>query len=381
VVANKIIELSMCVSNRHPAIPRLEEFFFDTSGRVEIVMELMEGGELFNYIVESQHLSEGKARTVFRQIVAGVAHLHSIGIAHRDLKPQNLMYCRISDSNRELGQIKIIDYDLARVNHSPQWEGSTPCGTMYYMAPEVVHGQVYSLGIDCWSLGVILYILLSGELPFQGPDEKHIAALIRNGKYSLEGSAWEHVSQNAKFLVKGLLEVNPNHRLTAVQCLQHPWLQELTQDSIADLVEAARDSTAGERPQMTSIPDGKLKTIENLKRLSLTREASGSLTKALDYDLEALRHEEPPGKPLTGSVDAKDIARLKVTLDLVGRHAGLQDSWTNSPSKGGSPVYSPSKCRLSRDSKDPWQHEFDDLGASVTFVEEETDVISPKVPR
>lgn len=337
-------------------------------------MELMEGGELFNYIVESQHLSEGKAQSVFRQIVAGVAHLHSIGIAHRDLKPQNLMYCQSNQNGEEKGQIKIIDYDLARVNHSPEWEGSTPCGTMYYMAPEVVHGEAYSLGIDCWSLGVILYILLSGELPFQGPDEMHIAALIRNGRYSLQGSAWEHVSNNAKNLIRGLLEVNPGQRLTAAQCLQHPWLKESLPLSSRETGEEREGFTEGERCQQAgSTADGKLKTIENLKRLSLTREASGSLTKALDYDLESLRQEEPARKygHSQGCVDGREIAQLKVTLDLVGKHAGLQDSLATSQSVGGSPVCSPFKSRTSHD---PWHDEFDDLGASVTFVEEEITV-------
>jgi serine/threonine protein kinase len=102
-------------------------------------MELMRGGELFDAIAARKRLTEGEARMVFAQLASGVAHLHSLGVAHRDLKPQNLMYverCSVSGAFKagDLGgQIKIMDYDLARVNYAPQWEAATPCGTTDYM--------------------------------------------------------------------------------------------------------------------------------------------------------------------------------------------------------------------------------------------------------
>jgi serine/threonine protein kinase len=98
----------------HPAVPRLEDFFFDARGRIEVVLELCAGGELFDWVAaRDEGLTEGEARGVFRQVAAGVAHLHGLGIAHRDLKPQNLMY--VADPAGGAGVVKIVDYDLAKV--------------------------------------------------------------------------------------------------------------------------------------------------------------------------------------------------------------------------------------------------------------------------
>lgn len=185
-LAHRLIALNPLFFS-HPAIPTLEDFFFDTSGRIELVMQLMEGGELFDWIAARDHLTEADARAVFRQVVSGVAHLHSIGIAHRDLKPQNLMYVTPSEGAGDGAEIKIMDYDLARVNYSPEWQGSTPCGTVHYMAPEVVRREAYSLAVDCWSLGVILYILLCGCPPFHGKNDDAIEKAIERGEYQMEG--------------------------------------------------------------------------------------------------------------------------------------------------------------------------------------------------
>ena len=162
-------------------------------------MELMQGGELFDWIAGRETLTEEDARAVFRQIVAGVAHLHSIGIAHRDLKPQNLMYVAPSEEAGDGATIKIMDYDLAKVNYSPEWEGSTPCGTVHYMAPEVVRRDKYSLAVDCWSLGVILYILLTGCMPFTGKTDAVIEGAIEKGQYCMEGQVRRHI-YNTSFL-------------------------------------------------------------------------------------------------------------------------------------------------------------------------------------
>lgn len=149
-------------------------------------MQLMEGGELFDWIASKQRLDEYEAKIVFAQVAGGVAHLHSLGIAHRDLKPQNLMYVSPSEGAAE-GIIKIMDYDLSRVNYSPEWEGSTPCGTIHYMAPEMVRCEKYSLAADCWSMGVILYILLCGNIPFDGHDDVAVQEAIDRGHYILDG--------------------------------------------------------------------------------------------------------------------------------------------------------------------------------------------------
>ena len=298
---NELRILQMCAKHPHPAVPILEDFFFDTHGRIELVMQLMEGGELFDWIASREHLTEEDARGVFSQVVSGVAHLHSLGIAHRDLKPQNLMYDRISEDVSSAGAtIKIMDYDLARVNYSPEWEGSTPCGTVHYMAPEVVRRQKYSLAVDCWSLGVILYILLCGSMPFHGKSDDVIEAAIAQGEYSLEGGPWREVSEEAKDMVRGLLNVDPVQRLTAAQCLEHPWLSpvvgsgsggEEVGDEENEEKEKEKEEQGAKMAVMSSSFDRhntptKLKTIENLKMLKISN--SIPLGMPTDYSMESV---------------------------------------------------------------------------------------------
>jgi len=417
---NELRILQICAKHPHPAIPTLEDFFFSTSGRIELVMQLMQGGELFDWIASREdHLTETDAKVVFRQVVSGVAHLHSLGIAHRDLKPQNLMYVTASEGAGEGAMIKIMDYDLARVNYSPEWEGHTPCGTVYFMAPEVVRREKYSLAIDCWSLGVILYILLSGCMPFSGNDALAIEKTIEKGEYSLSGEAWEEVSDEAKDLVRGLLKMDPRERLTAGQCLEHPWLQEVVEIEAVtsvlggDGTGSAAINLSGRRSSPLSSPQRSLRTVQNLRQLSgalsrssglggssygvggdLQRQKDASppsspptlfsrspLSKTLDYNVDDLRknasslgieettssrNNEEMRKKDFRKEDSADVANLRMTLDLVGTQNGILDSRVaRATGAGEGLVQLPASPTGESREKD----EFADLDAA--FVEEE----------
>jgi len=115
-------------------------------------------------VIGHSHFSERQAHHVFRQIAGGVAFLHTQGIAHRDLKTSNILI------RNEEGppEIAIIDYDLAKINHAEVWEGHTPCGTAPFMAPEIVRHAKYGMAVDMWSLGCVLYVILTGKRPFDG---------------------------------------------------------------------------------------------------------------------------------------------------------------------------------------------------------------------
>lgn len=250
---NELRILQMAAKNPHPSIPRLVDFFFDTNGTIEIVTELMQGGELFDDIME-RPLSEDDARIVFQQVASGLAHLHSMGIGHRDIKPENIMY--VNERGRATGagdgagdgagetatsgstppdetcrdeeslKVKIMDYDLAKINYCVQgWVAGTPCGTSLYMAPEIVRQDPeYSLAIDDWSLGVTLYVMLSGRAPFGGKNDEEIGRAILDGGFVMDGGVWDHIGWEAKDLIRKLISKDPSTRLTATSALTHPFV-------------------------------------------------------------------------------------------------------------------------------------------------------------
>ncbi|GMH44735.1 hypothetical protein BSKO_12687 [Bryopsis sp. KO-2023] len=216
---NELRILQLMAKKPHPSIPRLVDYFFDEQGDIKLVLELMSGGELLNRVVRKKHFTEKAAQNVFRQIAEGVQHLHLEGIAHRDLKPSNIMFSDETDDS-----VKIIDYDLSKENYARQWYGGTPVGTTDFMAPEIVQKQRYTLAIDMWSLGCVLYILLCGDIPFTGANSEETRQSILQGIVRFEGPVWEKVSESAKDLVRGLLEMDATQRLTVEQVLKHPWM-------------------------------------------------------------------------------------------------------------------------------------------------------------
>lgn len=219
---NELRILQILANSPHPAIPVLVDYFFDGKGDIKLVEELMAGGELLEKISTKAYFSESEARKYFKAIADGVHHLHKNGIAHRDIKPSNIMLLDNSDD----ANVKIVDYDLAKEDYSPQWVGQLPCGTTDYMAPEIVNEQKYTQAIDLWSLGCVLYIMLCGDVPFAGKNMQETRERIAEGKVEFSSAVWDQVSDRAKSMVKGLLEMDPEKRLTAEQALQHPWMIE-----------------------------------------------------------------------------------------------------------------------------------------------------------
>eukprot|EP00879_Flechtneria_rotunda_P004238 GHRR01004486.1.p1 GENE.GHRR01004486.1~~GHRR01004486.1.p1 ORF type:complete len:457 (+),score=158.20 GHRR01004486.1:244-1614(+) len=185
---------------------------------VHIVMELCGGGELFDHIVEAQHFSERKAAQIFQKMVEVVNHCHELGVMHRDLKPENfLLTSKSSDS-----ELKLTDFGLGVFfKHGERFRDLV--GSPYYVAPEVLRKN-YSHEADMWSLGVILYILLSGLPPFWGDTEDQIFKMVLKGAIDFKSEPWPRISDAAKDCVKRLLEMDPTKRATAEQILKHDWL-------------------------------------------------------------------------------------------------------------------------------------------------------------
>ncbi|KAL7133967.1 hypothetical protein ABFS83_12G174500 [Erythranthe nasuta] len=203
---------------KNSSIVTLKEACEDENA-VHLVMELCEGGELFDRIVARGHYTERAAAAVMKTIMEVVQLCHKHGVIHRDLKPENFLFA----NKKENSPLKAIDFGLS-IFFKPGEKFSEIVGSPYYMAPEVLKRN-YGPEIDIWSAGVILYILLCGVPPFWAESEQGVAQAIIRGKIDFEREPWPSVSESAKNLVRQMLEPDPKLRLTAKQVLEHSWLQ------------------------------------------------------------------------------------------------------------------------------------------------------------
>ncbi|XP_064206814.1 ribosomal protein S6 kinase alpha-3 isoform X1 [Anguilla rostrata] len=208
---------------QHPNIITLKDVY-DDGRSVYLVTELMKGGELLDKILRQKFFSEREASAVLHTIAKTVEYLHVQGVVHRDLKPSNILYV---DESGNPESIRICDFGFAKQLRAENGLLMTPCYTANFVAPEVLKKQGYDAACDIWSLGVLLYTMLTGFTPFaNGPDDtpEEILARVGSGKFALTGGYWNTVSAEAKDLVSKMLHVDPHQRLTAAQVLRHPWI-------------------------------------------------------------------------------------------------------------------------------------------------------------
>lgn len=217
----------------HPNVVKLKATYEDDEN-VHLVMELCEGGELFDRIVARGHYSERAAAHVARTIAEVVRMCHANGVMHRDLKPENFLFA----NKKENSVLKAIDFGLS-VFFKPGERFSEIVGSPYYMAPEVLKRN-YGPEVDIWSAGVILYILLCGVPPFWAETEQGVALAILRGVIDFKREPWPQISDSAKSLVRQMLEPDPKKRLTAEQVLEHPWLQNAKKASNVPLGDIVR---------------------------------------------------------------------------------------------------------------------------------------------
>ncbi|XP_041797403.1 serine/threonine-protein kinase DCLK1b isoform X4 [Chelmon rostratus] len=214
-------EVSILRRVKHPNIVLLIEEM-DTHCELYLVMELVKGGDLFDAITSSNKYTERDASCMLFNLASAIKYLHSLNIVHRDIKPENLLVYEHHDGSKSL---KLGDFGLATVVNGPLY---TVCGTPTYVAPEIVAETGYGLKVDIWAAGVITYILLCGFPPFRGSGEDQEALFEQILKALLDFPApyWDNVSDGAKALITGMLQVEVDQRYTAVQVLDHPWVND-----------------------------------------------------------------------------------------------------------------------------------------------------------
>ncbi|XP_011444543.1 calcium/calmodulin-dependent protein kinase type 1-like [Crassostrea angulata] len=201
----------------HPNIVQLLDVF-DDKAHVYLVMELVTGGELFDRIVQKGSYTEKDASNLIKQVLEGVDYMHDRGVVHRDLKPENLLYYSPDPDSK----IMISDFGLSKTEESGTM--ATACGTPGYVAPEVLAQQPYGKEVDCWSIGVISYILLCGYPPFYDESDAALFQQILRAEYEFDSPYWDDISESAKDFIRHLMCKNPKQRFTCKQSLAYPWI-------------------------------------------------------------------------------------------------------------------------------------------------------------
>jgi len=203
---------------------------YESDKYICLVFELCIGGDIFDWLDKEEHLDEVRACGIIVQIAAAVEYLHGRGVVHRDLKLENILIVKNAESERKKSvYVKIADFGFATTIKKPDALIEGTCGSLNYVAPEVLTGKPYTKSCDYWSIGVILYAMLGGYLPFYAePEDGGRAKTFRNiqqGIYDYDDPDWEEVGDMAKSIIDGLLTVKVSARLSCQQLTCHRWVR------------------------------------------------------------------------------------------------------------------------------------------------------------
>lgn len=224
-------ELEILRKLDHPNIVKLKSFYEDVENYY-LVMELVPGGDLMDFVAANGAIGEDATQVITKQILDGIEYVHRMGISHRDLKPDNILIMRDDPI-----LVKITDFGLAKISDNATFM-KTFCGTLAYVAPEVITGKYdlqlsqgspnnYSNLVDIWSLGCLVYVLLTSHLPFNGKTQPQMFQKIKSGEYHESPLNSYKISAAGRDFLKCCLQVDPSQRITAEQALQHEWLAEV----------------------------------------------------------------------------------------------------------------------------------------------------------
>ncbi|XP_053946759.1 mucin-2 isoform X6 [Anastrepha ludens] len=350
-------EVQIMSSVQHPNIIHIYEVF-ENREKMVLVMEFAAGGELYDYLSERKVLSEEEARRIFRQVATAVYYCHKHKICHRDLKLENILL-------DEHGNAKIADFGLSNV-FDEQNLLATFCGSPLYASPEIVEGTPYQgPEVDCWSLGVLLYTLVYGSMPFDGSNFKRLVKQISQGDYYEPKKP-----SRASSLIRDMLTVSPRKRATIEQICAHWWVNENDNVSCLDLAEELATQT----PVRLDV------------LLSLTP-AAVTADQLVVPSADAGKGERVPRSHSVGSIrdmGGNTEAERRI-LDMVA--AGGEAALMPSPTRTITPTHSPvqSKRKLETTVSTENAHgaalkKKDKLGSSAMILEETTVPLTEETP-
>lgn len=310
----------------HPNIMKLYEFLEDKRF-FYLVMDVYDGGELFDQIISRQKFTESDAAATVKQVLSGVTYLHKYHIVHRDLKPENLLL----ESKAPDALIKIVDFGLSAFFDTTT-KLKERLGTAYYIAPEVLK-QKYDEKCDVWSIGVILYILLCGYPPFGGATDREILFRVERGKYKFDPKDWDPVSADAEDLINRMLTVAPDRRISAEAALSHPFIQQVAlrekgveENQLFNALGNMRRFQASQKLAQAALlfMGSKLTTLEETKELTkifrtLDVNGDGQLDRdelVKGYELLRKIRGDVDAEPLTPEEVEKEIDKILECVDF-----------------------------------------------------------------
>ncbi|KAJ1273794.1 hypothetical protein BS78_05G012000 [Paspalum vaginatum] len=316
----------------HKNIVELHEVMA-TRNKIYFVMEYVKGGELFNKIEKSGKLTEAAAHKYFQQLISAVDYCHSRGVYHRDLKPENLLL----DENENL---KVSDFGLSALSESKRQDGllHTPCGTPAYVAPEVISKAGYDgAKSDIWSCGVVLFVLVAGYLPFQGPNLMEMYRRIQHGEFRCP--SW--FSHKLKRLLYKILDPNPSTRISIQKIKESTWFRKgpgATDTVIKEKIPSENATTnAAQTPAVRrkKNADGDVKplTVTNLNAFEIISFSTGFDLSGLFIKKECKKEarftsDKPASAIISKMEDVAKILNLRVrkkddgVVKILGRREG-----------------------------------------------------------
>ena len=285
-------EIDVMTDIVHPNSIQLYSVYEYEPHMFAMIMELAEGGELFERIQSKGSFTEEEAAGIMRQLLSCLKFMHSPErkIAHRDLKPENILFIAQTDDScvklTDYGFSKRVMADVNNMHGGCDHVFKTRLGSPNYVAPEILSSRhaPYGVEVDIWSLGVILYIMLCGYFPFYSENERELYKQIRSARYDFPEEEWSHVSDAAKDLVTSMLTLDPRLRATAADCLRHPWIANPRMPSRVPFPQKSLDRL-------------RIFVEENTKRQGRKQNsnAANATAAAIPADLQAQHHQRTSG--------------------------------------------------------------------------------------